>query len=219
MLIEPVLLGPCTIGEGCQFDPGVYLGYPCGTPKCRRRNPFAETILGRGCRVRTHSVIYQHSSLGEGCQVTHNVVVREHATLGDGCVLGIGTVIREGACLGRNVRMMEHVVVCEDAELADDVFLGPGVTFVASRHMPGALLAAGMISDDEAGRREGRYYYEAPTVRIDSGVRIGAGSVIFPGLSIGEGSVIAAGSVVSQSIGPYLLAAGNPARPIKRVKS
>jgi UDP-2-acetamido-3-amino-2,3-dideoxy-glucuronate N-acetyltransferase len=219
MIIEPVRLGPCTIGEDCQFDPGVYLAYPCGTPKCRRRNDFEETILGRGCRVRSNSVIYRHSSLGDRCQVAHNVVVREHATLGDGCVLGIGTVIREGALLGRNVRMMEHVVICEDAELADDVFLGPGVTFVASRHMPGALLAAGVISDDEAGQREGAYYYEAPTVRVGSRVRIGAGSVILPGLSIGEGSVIAAGSVVSQSIGPYLLAAGNPARPIKRVKS
>ncbi|HEX3525679.1 MAG TPA: DapH/DapD/GlmU-related protein [Thermoanaerobaculia bacterium] len=218
-VIDPVCLGPCTLGEDCQFDPGVYLAYPCGTPKCRRRNSFEETILGRGCVVRSHSVIYRHSSLGDGCHVAHNVVVREHATLGAGCVLGIGTVIREGACLGRNVRLMEHVVICEDAELGDDIFVGPGVTFVASRHMPGALLAAGTISDDEAGRREGLYYYEAPTVRVGNGVRIGAGSVVFPGLSLGEGSVIAAGSVVSQSIGPHLLAAGNPARPIKRVKS
>lgn len=219
MTIDPVRLGPCILGEGCRFDPGVYLGYPCGTSKCRRRNDFAETILGRGCQVRSHSVIYQHSSLGDRCHVTHNVVVREHATLGEGCVLGIGTVIREGALLGRNVRTMEHVVICEDAELGDDVFLGPGVTFVASRHMPGALLAAGLLSDDEAGEREGRYYYEAPTVRVENRVRIGAGSVVFPGVSLGEGCVIAAGSVVSQSIGPHLLAAGNPARPIRRVKS
>jgi len=219
MVIEPVQLGPCVIGEDCQFDPGVYLAYPSGTPKCRRRNDFEETILGRGCRLRSNCVIYRHSALGDRCQVAHNVVVREHVTVGEGCVLGIGSVLREGAWLGRNVRLMEHVVICEDAELADDIFLGPGVTFVASRHMPGALLAAGLISDDEAGEREGRYYYEAPTVRVGSGVRIGAGSVIFPGLSLGEGSVIAAGSVVSQSVGPYLLAAGNPARPVKRVKS
>lgn len=131
-------------------------------------------------------MIYRHSSLGDHCNVAHNVVVCEHATLGEGCVLGIGSVVREGAWLGRNVRAMEHVVICEDA--GDDVFLGPGVMFVASRHMPGALLAAGRISDEEAGQREGAYYYEAPTVRVGNGARIGAGSVILPGISLGEGA-------------------------------
>src|SRR6185436_10031556 len=86
MVIEPVQLGPCVIGEDCQFDPGVYLAYPRGTPRCRRRNDFEETILGRGCRVRSNCVIYRHSALGDRCQVAHNVVVREHVTVGDGCV-------------------------------------------------------------------------------------------------------------------------------------
>lgn len=43
---------------------------------------------------------------------------------------------------------------------------------------------------------------------------LGAHSLIMPGVTIGEGSLIAAGSVVTKSVPPHTVVAGNPARII-----
>jgi acetyltransferase-like isoleucine patch superfamily enzyme len=43
---------------------------------------------------------------------------------------------------------------------------------------------------------------------------IGQRAIILPGVTIGPNSVVAAGAVVSRSIPPNVLAAGNPAKPI-----
>ena len=45
---------------------------------------------------------------------------------------------------------------------------------------------------------------------------IGARSIILPGVRIGDGSIIGSGSVVTRDVPPASIAAGNPARVIRR---
>jgi len=58
---------------------------------------------------------------------------------------------------------------------------------------------------------------DAP-IDIGDDVWIGAGAVILPGVSIGAGAVVAAGAVVSESVAPYTVVAGVPARVIRQVR-
>lgn len=52
---------------------------------------------------------------------------------------------------------------------------------------------------------------------IEDDVWIGANAIILPGVRIGRHSVIAAGSVVTQSVEPFSVYAGVPARKIKDI--
>jgi maltose O-acetyltransferase len=46
---------------------------------------------------------------------------------------------------------------------------------------------------------------------IEDYVWIGTGVIVLPGVTVGRGAVIAAGSIVSKSVNPYTIVAGNPA--------
>ncbi len=51
---------------------------------------------------------------------------------------------------------------------------------------------------------------------IGNDVWIGQNAVILPGVHIGDGAIIGASSVVGSNVEPYTIAAGNPAKPIRR---
>lgn len=51
---------------------------------------------------------------------------------------------------------------------------------------------------------------------IQDGAWIGMRAMIMPGVTIGEGAIIASGAIVTKSVAPYTIVAGNPAKPIKQ---
>ena len=53
-------------------------------------------------------------------------------------------------------------------------------------------------------------------ITIEDGAWIGNNVIILPGVTIGRKSIIGAGSVVTRSIPPYCIAAGSPAKVIRR---
>lgn len=54
-------------------------------------------------------------------------------------------------------------------------------------------------------------------VHIGRRAWIGAGATILPGVTIGENSVVGAASVVTRSVDPDTIVAGNPARPLRKI--
>lgn len=78
-------------------------------------------------------------------------------------------------------------------------------TYRASRYFPGA--------QDE---REFFDWRRSHSVIIGHDVWIGHGAVVLPGRHIGDGAVVAAGAIVTKDVAPYMIVAGNPARPIRR---
>ena len=51
---------------------------------------------------------------------------------------------------------------------------------------------------------------------VGNDVYIGEGATLLAGIEVGHGAVIGAHAVVSRSVLPYEIVAGNPARPIKK---
>lgn len=56
-------------------------------------------------------------------------------------------------------------------------------------------------------------------IHIESEAWFGAAVIILAGVTVGLGAVVGAGSVVTKSIPPFVIAVGNPCRPIKRIFS
>jgi acetyltransferase-like isoleucine patch superfamily enzyme len=211
------LIGDCQIGEGSLLDESAIIGYPSKTAQLEQRSLeySAGAVIGIDCIIRSNSVIYEKTILGNNVQTANNVIIREHVSIGDGCVLGGGTIILAGAKLGCNVRAMEQSLICEGAVVGNNVFIAPQVSFTRGRHMLGAFIHAGRISEEEADEIEKRYADPSEaSVIIEDDVRIGANSVVLAGVQIGKGAVIAAGSVVSLDVPKNHLVVGNPARII-----
>jgi acetyltransferase-like isoleucine patch superfamily enzyme len=61
---------------------------------------------------------------------------------------------------------------------------------------------------------------QAPSqpIHIERNVWVGFDSCILPGVTIGEGSVVGARSVVNESVPPFSIVAGNPARMIRKLR-
>ena len=66
----------------------------------------------------------------------------------------------------------------------------------------------------EAAHFEGHPHSKGDVV-IQNDVWIGMGALILSGVTIGNGAVVGARSVVTRSVPPYALAAGNPARVVR----
>jgi maltose O-acetyltransferase len=80
----------------------------------------------------------------------------------------------------------------------DDVSIGPEAAILNLGHDPQSPAFADRGGDVNIGNR----------------VWIGYRAIILPGITIGDGVVVGAGAVVTKSVAPYTMVAGNPARKI-----
>lgn len=109
--------------------------------------------------------------------------------------------------LGRDVYFNFNCTVLDvcPVRIGDFVKIGPSVQIYAATHPM-----------DAAARRVEEF---GKPVTIGDDVWIGGGAIICPGVSIGEQTVVGAGSVVTRSLPPRVLAAGNPCRVIRELGS
>lgn len=116
--------------------------------------------------------------------------------------LGNRVVIRPGCMLFSDPREGGAEIVIED-----DVMLGSGVHIYVHDH----AFDDPDIPIIDQGHRASR------PVRLERGCWVGANSILLAGVTIGRNAVVGAGSVVTRSVPAATLAAGNPARALRRI--
>lgn len=119
--------------------------------------------------------------------------------IGEGTTIGayveIGSKEDHPTIIGRNVSIQAFVYICPGTRIADDVFIGPRVTFLNDKYPP---------SKGESWQG----------VTVQPGVSIGGGAIILPGVTIGRNARIGAGAVVTRDVPSGSVHCGVPAREL-----
>jgi acetyltransferase-like isoleucine patch superfamily enzyme len=121
------------------------------------------------------------------------------------------------------------IICAAGIEIGDDVLISWGCTIVdhdshsldwRSRSKDVEDWRAGLMSGGlaEASRRKNWDAVEMAPISIGSKVWLGMNVTVLKGVTIGEGAVVAAGSVVTKDVEPWVLVAGNPARPLRTLR-
>jgi lipopolysaccharide O-acetyltransferase len=170
-------------------------------------------LLGRTLNIRQVSVGsgaflrgLSQVQLGENFRAGNGLWLQALRTDGE-------TSLAPKIIIGENfsISFWGHIAALNRIVIGSDVMVGSKVTIIDHNHGSYAGAAASSPSDPPRLRP-----LVSRPVLIGSGVWIGDGVVVTAGAEIGEGSVIGANSVVAGRVAPFTLAAGAPARPIKR---
>ncbi|KAF0180300.1 MAG: transferase hexapeptide repeat containing protein [Nitrospirae bacterium] len=161
------------------------------------RRILAKTLLKKvGCNlVLSPGVAFPHP---ETLEIGNDVFIGAHAILQGR---------RDGSCrIGNKVWIGAHCFFdTRDLIVGDFVGWGPGSKVLGSEHTADAP-GKPIIATDLRIR----------PVRVHNNCDIGVNAVIMPGVTIGEGCIIGAGAVVTKSIEAFHIAAGVPAKTVRK---
>lgn len=121
-----------------------------------------------------------------------DTLIHPSAVMGDFVNVGKGCIVCAGVVLTCDIEIGRHSIINIGATISHDSVIGDFVTVAP-------------------GVRMGGY------VSIGDGCWIGIGATIIDRISIGSGSFVGAGAVVTKDIPENVLAAGVPAKPIRRM--
>jgi len=102
----------------------------------------------------------------------------------------------------------ESDTLATSISIEDDVMMGCGVHIYINNHK---------FDRTDIPLIDQGYYPDKPVV-LSKGCWIGANSILLSGVEIGENTVIGAGSIVTKSFPNSVIAAGNPAKIIKKIE-
>lgn len=141
-------------------------------------------------KVGDNTQIWQHTIVLAGAQIGRDVNINAHCFVENDVVIGDRVTVKSGVYLWDGIR------------LEDDVFVGPNVTFTNDKH-------------PRSKQRPEKFL----VTTVEKNASIGGGAVILPGITIGQHAMVGAGAVVTQSVPPYAIVVGSPARIIGYIES
>ena len=146
--------------------------------------------------VRIHpSADVKSSAIGARTRIWQYVVVLPGAHIGTDANICAHTFVENDVVIGNRVTVKSGVYLWDGVRLADDVFIGPNVTFTNDKF-------------PRSGHRTDSF----PATRVEKAASIGGGAVLLPGVVIGPGAMVGAGAVVTKDVPPFAIVTGSPAR-------
>ena len=179
-----------------------------------QKHPGARRLRGRRDEKRTVRKIGKNQSIAPDVKLGKNVKIYDFVNLygceiGDNTKIGTFVEIQKGARIGKNCKISSHSFICEGVTIEDGVFIGHHVVFINDKY-PRATNARGSLQTEQD--------WVVQSTFVKTGVSLGSGAVILGGILIGENSIVGAGSVVTKSVPPNTVVAGNPTRVLRSIK-
>ena len=137
-------------------------------------------------------------NVGRGTRVWAFAHILPGARVGADCNICDHVFIENDVVIGDRVTVKCGVQIWDGTEIGDDVFIGPNATFT-----------------NDSYPRSQQWLDAYPRTVVQQGASIGANATLLPGITIGQHSMVGAGAVVTRSVPPYAIVAGNPARIIR----
>ena len=141
------------------------------------------------------------AAIGEGTNVWQFVVILGGARIGRDCNICAHVFIENDVVVGDRVTVKSGVQLWDGITLEDDVFVGPNATFTNDPFPRSKRIPPNGFSRTVVKR----------------GASIGGNATILPGVTIGSNVVIAAGAVVTRDLPDNCVAAGVPARVVRKL--
>jgi len=115
-----------------------------------------------------------------------------------------------GVKIGKNCHISPYVQIDllypDQITIENNVSIGTNSIIFAHANMPANMYL-----------KKNAYPRKVESVHIKSGAVIGPGTIITAGVTIGKNAMTAVGSIVTQDVPDSCIAAGNPARVIKKI--
>lgn len=153
-----------------------------------------------------HSTIEHHAIVGEGSYIEYSKLhhhvqlnrrnILSHVEVGAYTYTGANTIIKQ-ANIGKFCSISWNVSIAGNVHDYNE----------AAIHPFARLKSFGFINENLG--------MDSKTIIIGNDVWIGMNACILPGICIGDGAIVGAGSVVTKDVPPYMIVAGNPAKPLK----
>jgi UDP-2-acetamido-3-amino-2,3-dideoxy-glucuronate N-acetyltransferase len=164
-------------------------------------------VAQASARIHPTALVESDVTIGAGTSIWDNVHIRSGARIGANTIVGEKTYIAGDTSIGDLVKINAFVYICAGVTIENGVMISAGTVFTNDRFPRSTtpdLLALRSSDVDE----------HTLYTRVHEGATIGAQSTIGNDLTIGRFAMIGMGSLVTKSIGDFVLAVGNPARPI-----
>ncbi|MBR0757053.1 acetyltransferase [Bradyrhizobium jicamae] len=164
-------------------------------------------VLGPNARIRNIRGDADKIVVGAESRMFGELMTFGHAgeiRLGEWCFVGEGTRIWSAA----SIEIGNRVLISHSANIFDNL-----------THPIGARDRHAQVRQIFNQGHPRKLSLDESPVKICDDAWVGAGAMVLRGVTVGEGAVVAAGAVVTKDVAPFTIVAGNPAVPVRELRS